>query len=252
MRRAWPWLISAPVLLFLLLPLLALPLLWEGVPSAGTWLSALGNSLLIAAGAAALATVFGTPAALGFWSHFPGRVATAWIVAAPLLLPPVLLGTALLLASERTGLGGGHPGLLLCHALIGAPLVAGTALLGLWRIDPAQLRAAAACGAAPAFIFRRLVRPRLGQAVAAGAILAFAASIGETAVAGLLGARTLPIVALSGLGEADGALAALLLPVLVAMVLAPLVGLWRNWSGSLQGRTARKRESALQTTGWSI
>ncbi|MFC0387388.1 hypothetical protein [Muricoccus vinaceus] len=176
MRR----LAAAALLLALLAPLPAL--LLAGGTGEGTPLL---PRLLAAAVAALAATALGGAAGMGLHARFRGRGAAFALVALPLLLPPVLPGAALLLAGERTETGG-LPGTVLWHVLLGAPLVAGLVMAALGRIDPALFRAAQACGATPDLAARRILRPRLLPALAAGAALSFALSVGEGTVAAML------------------------------------------------------------------
>ncbi|SHJ05740.1 molybdate transport system permease protein [Roseomonas rosea] len=199
------------VLLGLLVPLPA-QLLAGGVE--GGW--PLRNSLLVALAATLLATLLGTAAGMGLRGRFAGRGLALALIALPLLLPPVIPGAAWLLAAERLGHGAGWPGLALWHALLAAPLVALIVRDALERVEPALFRAAAACGAPPELAARRLLRPRLLPAMAAGAALAFALSVGESSLALLLGAETLPAASLPG-GAAAGTA---LVPLIVAGVLA--------------------------------
>ena len=215
-------LLAPLVLLALWAPLLAL--LPEGALAGGggspAW--ALRNSLLVAAAASLAATALGTAAGIGLHRGFAGRGLAVALIALPWLLPPVVPGAALLLVAERSGHGAGRPGLVLWHVLLAAPLVAAIVRAALGRVDPALFRAAAACGAGPGLAARRLLRPRLLPAVAAGAALAFAVSVGESGLAVLLGAETLPAASLPGGmagGEGGDAAMALLGLVLAACAL---------------------------------
>ncbi|WP_458093945.1 ABC transporter permease subunit [Roseomonas sp. WA12] len=230
MRRLAPF-----VLLAMLAPLLAL--LLDGAMAGGgesaAW--ALRHSLLVAAPASLAATALGSAAGIGLRAGFLGRGLAVALIALPWLLPSVIPGAALLLVAERTGYGAGRPGLLLWHVLLAAPLVAAIVWAALERVDPALFRAAAACGAKPAQAAQLLLRPRVLRAMAAGAALAFAVSIGESGSAVLLGAETLPASALpSAIGGAaalggDTAMASLCLLVAGgALGLAALLRPLRN------------------------
>ena len=185
-----------------LAPLLLLILVGEawGGPA-----SPLG-ALLVGIAAALLATSLGTAAGLGLRSRFGGRGVFLALIALPPLLPPVLAGAALRHLVAETVLE--LPAAALWHALVAAPHVAALVIGALERIDPALHRAAWACGAAPDLVARTIERPRFRAAVAAGAALSLALSLGESTVAALLdtGAPAvtapalvlLPIVALLG------------------------------------------------------
>jgi ABC-type spermidine/putrescine transport system permease subunit II len=185
------------LLLLLLLPLLVL----AAMGGTGSGAEALRNGLLTALPAALVATLLGTAAGIGLQVRFPGRSLAVALIALPLLLPPAIPGAALLLLAEGTGFGAGRPGAVLWHALLGAPPVAAITWAALRRIDPALFRAAAACGVPPKLAVRHILRPRLGPAMLLGAALSFALSIGESTLAVMLGAGTLPTVVLSGAGR---------------------------------------------------
>lgn len=186
MRR----LVAAALLMALLAPLPALLLVEGGGLSL--------PRLLAAVLAALVATALGGAAGLGLHARFPGSGPALALVLLPLLLPPVLPGAALLLLGEGSA-GGSLPGTVLWHVLLGAPVVAGLVMASLGRIDPALFRAAQACGAPPVLATRRILRPRLLPALAAGAALCFALSVGEGTVAAMLGAEApllaVPVVA---------------------------------------------------------
>jgi len=191
------------VLLAALAPLPALLLAGE----AGNWGASLPASLLAAAAASVVATALGGAAGIGLGTRFPARRAALALIALPLLLPPVLPGAALLLVVAHSGLDLGLPATALWHALLGAPFVAALVWTALDRIDPALFRAAQACGAPPDVAARRILRPRLRHALILGAALSFALSLGESTVAAMLRAGTLPTAA------------PLLLPLIFAAVL---------------------------------
>jgi putative spermidine/putrescine transport system permease protein len=207
------------VLLLLLAPLPVLLLLgeWDGG-------GALRNSLPIALAAAPLAMLLGTAAGIGLRDRFAGR-GLAWaLIALPLLLPPAIPAAAWLLVAEQLGPIAGAAGLALWHALLAAPLVALLVRNALGRVESAQGRAAAACGASPeqsARLLRPRLHPRMGPAMLLGGAVAFALSVGESSLAGLLRAGPLPAALPGGL-EAGALLGpAVLLAVLAALLFRP-------------------------------
>jgi len=209
-------LIASLVLLALLAPLPAL-LMAGGAAPAG---EALRASLSVALPAALVSTLLGTAAGIGLQARFPGRGLALALIALPLLLPPVILGAALLLAAERNG----PAGLLvpmLSHVLLGAPLVTAIIWMALRRIDAALFRAAAACGVPPTLAARRIVGPRLWPAMLLGAVLSFGLSMGESTLAVMLGAGTLPVAVLSGAGSVTAVLWLLAVMVLGLLLVFP-------------------------------
>ena len=215
-------LLAALVLLAVLVPLPAVFLAEAMTGGVADPAVPLRNSVLVAAAASLVATALGTAAGIGLRAGFAGRGLAVALIALPLLLPPVVPGAALLLVAERSGHGAGRPGLVLWHALLAAPLVAALVRAALGRVDPALFRTVAACGVGPALAARRLLRPRLLPAVGCGAALALAVSIGESGLAVLRGAGTLPAAALPNgvAGEAAQRGAAALALLLAAGALA--------------------------------
>lgn len=173
-------------------------------------LGAAGLSLLVAAGAASLATLAG--GALGWvlarHGGFLGRPIFATLAAAPLVLPEVVTGLALLLlfvAMQRLigwPDGRGVVTLLLAHASLGAAYVAVVVqgrLAGMGRLLE---EAAGDLGASPAVVFRTVTLPLMAPSLAAGWGLAFLLSFDDVVLAGFTsgpGATTLPLLLFSQL-----------------------------------------------------
>ncbi|PWS38013.1 polyamine ABC transporter permease [Falsiroseomonas bella] len=218
------WAFGLLVLLFLLLPILVviplsfssgsflsyplpgLSLRWyEAFFASDFWLPALRNSLVVGTVSAALATLFGVPAAFGLWQrNVPGRRLILAVILAPLAVPAIVVAVALLLAFGPRGLANSFTGLILAHAMLCVPFVVITVLASLARFDPVLLRAAASCGADPWTGFFRICLPRIMPGVAAGAVFAFATSLDETVVVLFLAGpaqRTLPRQMFAGLND---------------------------------------------------
>ena len=173
-------------------------------------LGAAGLSLLVAAGAATLATLAG--GAIGWvlarQGSFRGRALFATLAAAPLVLPEVVTGLALLLlfvALQRlTGWpdGRGALTLLLAHASLGAAYVAVVVQGRLAGMGRSLEEAAADLGAPPATVFRTVTLPLLAPSLVAGWGLAFLLSFDDVVLAGFTsgpGATTLPLLLFSQL-----------------------------------------------------
>ena len=224
MSRAFLWLFALLVIGFLLAPLAAiLPLSFSAgsflrYPLPGLslrwyadffasdfWMPALRNSLVIGAGAAAIATVLGTVAAFGLWqARIPGRQLILALIMMPLVVPSIVVAVSLLLFFGPLGLTNSFAGMILAHAALGVPFVVTTVSASLTQFDPVLLRAAAACGAGPITAFRRVALPRIAPGVAAGAMFAFATSLDEVVVALFIagpGQRTLPRQMFAGLND---------------------------------------------------
>ena len=203
--------------------------------------AAAGLSLLIACLAASLATLVALPAALVFGrlGRFPGRAVLAGLWAAPLVMPDVLIGIALLLLfitlETLTGWPAGQGVLTIVagHAVLGAAFAA-VLIEARLAVLPRDVELAAAdLGAGPVATFLHVTLPLLAPAVASAWLLAFSLSLDDVVIASFLsgpGSTTLPVLLLSrihlGLSPEINALATLLLGAvsLVALGFALLLG----------------------------
>jgi putrescine transport system permease protein len=197
-------------------------------------LSAAWLSLQIAATSATLATVLGALAgfALARLGRFRGRAACAGVLAAPLVLPEVVLGLALLLLfvslEQATGWPAGRGALTIAiaHVTFTLAYVAVVVQARLARFDRSLEEAALDLGARPTKAFCTITLPLIAPALLAGWLLAFTLSLDDLVVASFVsgpGASTLPIVVFSkvrlGLSPEVNALASL---VVAAVLLAAL------------------------------
>ena len=154
-------------------------------------------SLLLASAVTLVTLVIGTAAAYAIARYrFPGSGMLLGLFTAPLLLPAIILGLALLLVFAQIGLLATFPGLMLGHALVALPFVVRIVLTALRGIPPALEDAAATLGAPPWRVFTRIVLPLMVPGLTAAAALAFLASFDEVVISlFLVGPRltTLPI-----------------------------------------------------------
>jgi molybdate transport system permease protein len=195
--------------------------------------------------------VLGTPLAWALGrTDLPGRRIVRALVVLPMVLPPVVGGTALLFALGRRGLVGQWLdrwfGLTLPFTLSGA-IVAATfvalpfyviAVEGALRTARRELDdlegIASTLGAPPFTVLRRITLPRLLPAMGAGLALAWARALGEFGAtitfAGNLPGRTqtLPLATFLALqSEPERALALSLVMLVVALaVLLPMRDRW--------------------------
>lgn len=212
--------------------------LWS--PGART---ALWISLVVSMSSAALAFVFGIPAALVLArARFRGIGVIRGIVLLPMVLPPVVGGVGLLLALGRRGLLG-RPlealgielpfttgAAVLAAAFVSTPLLVLAVEAGLRSVDPRLERTASAMGASPWYVLRRVTFPLIRPQIAAGLVLAAARSLGEFGAtitfAGNIGGRTqtLPLSVFETL-QTDPGGAILQSLLLVALSLGAMVAL---------------------------
>lgn len=154
--------------------------------------------------------------------QFIGKSLVDGLIHLPLVLPPVVVGYALLVAFGRKGLIGAWlyqvlglsfafnwKGAALASAVISFPLMVRAIRLSLENVDRRVEAAAATLGAGPLRIFFTVTLPLSLPGVLAGVILAFARSLSEfgatiTFVSNIPGeTRTLPL-ALYGLTQIPG------------------------------------------------
>jgi molybdate transport system permease protein len=215
-------------------------------------LQALRLSLVTSLCATAVALVLGVPLA---WVQarvaYRGRGLVRALTLLPMVLPPVVGGTALLLALGRRGLVGtpldhvgvhlpfSTAGAVLAEAFVAMPFLVLTVEAGLRSSDHRLEDAARTLGASRATVFRRVTLPLIRPTLVAGAVLCWARALGEFGAtitfAGNLPGRTqtLPLFVYVNL-EGGGPDAAIVLSlVLLVVSLAVLVALRDRWLRAL-------------------
>ncbi len=167
-------------------------------------------SLRIGAAAASLATVLGLSLGWVLARHgrFAGRPIFGVLAGAPLVLPEVVMGLALLLLFVGLQALTGWPAqrgavtVWLAHAALGMAYVAVLVQARLAGLDPALEEAAADLGASPAVVFRTITLPLIAPSLVAGWLLAFTLSLDDVVLASFVsgpGATTLPVYLFSQL-----------------------------------------------------
>ena len=178
---------------------------YESVAGDETWLRALGNSLIIGAGATVLATVLGTLAALGLANPaMPGRPLVMGLLISPMVTPVIISAAGFFFFYSSIGLAQTHTGLILAHTALGTPFVVITVTATLSGFDTNLTRAAASLGAGPWLSFRRVQLPLIAPGVISGALFAFATSFDEVVTVLFMGGleqRTLPRQMWAGIRE---------------------------------------------------
>lgn len=170
--------------------------------------------------------------------RFMGKSAVEALVNLPLVLPPVVVGFALLELFGRNGVIGAWlfeafgarlvftwEGAALAAGVMGFPLIVRAARLAFEAVDPDLEETARTLGAGPWRRFLTIALPLAAPGVVAGALLGFARGLGEfgatIAFAGNLPGetRTLPIAIYTALQSPGGEAAASRL-VLLSILLA--------------------------------
>ncbi|MEO1064101.1 MAG: ABC transporter permease [Actinomycetota bacterium] len=251
-----PWLLVVPATVGAALFVLPLAALLQRAPwsdlldriGSDVVVDALRLSLLTSVLATVLAVVLGVPLA---WVlarvEFRGRTLLRALVTLPMVLPPVVGGAALLFAFGRRGLVG-EPleeatglllpfsiwGVVVANTFVAMPFLVVTVEGALAGVDRRHEHAAAALGASPMTVLRRVTLPMIGPSLRAGAVLAWARSLGEFGAtitfAGNLQGRTqtLPLAVFVSL-ESNRDTAVAISLVLVAISLTVLILLRDRW-----------------------
>jgi len=186
----------------------------------------LGNTLIVATGATAIATVLGTLLAYGIQHYTRGGLIRAFAIA-PAILPDLLLGIGLLTLFSLATVTLGLHSVILAHGVFATAFVTAIVLARMANLDPSLEEASRDLGAGAVRTFMRVTLPQLAPGIVAGALLAFTLSIDEFVIAFFTTAPTqptLPIVIYSmvrfGVTPEVNALATLLLLVSVVTVIA--------------------------------
>ncbi|MGJ0534918.1 ABC transporter permease [Methylocystis sp.] len=190
-------------------------------------------SLVAALTSATIATLLGLLAAVSLarFGRFRARMLFFGAVHAPLVLPEVVLGLALLTCFVAFGVGRGFITLVIGHVTLTMCFTTVAILAALRDSDPALEEAAMDLGATPFGAFVRVALPQIAPAIVTAYLLAFTLSLDDLVIASFAtgpGATTLPMRIYSqvrlGVSPQINAISTLLLAlVAVALGLAALV-----------------------------
>ncbi|WP_036280908.1 ABC transporter permease [Methylocystis sp. ATCC 49242] len=184
-------------------------------------------SLAAATLSAAVATFLGLLAAIALarFGAFRSRMLFFGAIHAPLVLPEVVLGLALLTCFVALGVGRGFTTLVIGHVTFTMCFTTVAILAALRGCDPTLEEAAMDLGATPVKAFILVALPQIAPAVASAFLLAFTLSLDDLVIASFAagpGATTLPMRIYSqvrlGVSPQINAISTLLLG-LVAMAL---------------------------------
>jgi len=157
-------------------------------------LSAAGNSLAIALVASLVSTVLGTMAGVAMY-RYKLRLLPL-LVLAPIAIPEILMGVALLIFFVLVDFTLGLVSVALAHIAFCIGFVAIVVRARLAGMDDSLTEAARDCGATPWEAFRYVTLPLIMPGVIAGALMAFTLSIDDFVItfftAGV-GSTTLPL-----------------------------------------------------------
>lgn len=209
------------------------------------WHRALFNSMFIGICATLLATVLGTLAAISLNNaKFPARGTVMALLISPMVTPIVIVGVSVFFfySSPLIGLSQTYLGIILSHAMLGAPFVVITVTATLAGFNETLMNAAASLGANAWTRFRRVQLPLIAPGVITGGLFAFATSFDEVVVVLFMGGleqRTLPRQMWSGIREEINP--TILAVATLLIIFAVLVLFAVEW---LRARTAKQMEQA--------
>ena len=219
---------------YLTIPPKGLTLKWFAkVLSDPTYLSAIQMSLMLAIGSTVISLMLGVTAAYGLSRKIvPASEAITAFLMAPLILPSVVIGVALLQYYSITGLRGGFVGLLMAHVVITVPYIVRATLSSLASLDGSVEEAARVLGATGIETFRLVTLPLIRPGLVAGALFSFITSLDNVPVTiFLISARqtTLPVLIFSSVEMGvDPSVAAVSTLLIVVTAIAVLLAEWRT------------------------
>ena len=196
------------------------------------------SAFLLSAELGVMATLIGLavglPAAVGIARYrFRGRGVASNLLLMPLIVPGIVLGTALYVFQVETEINTGLPilgsfgGLVCGHVLLVIPWVVRLISASLAGFDRTLEEAAMSMGAGPFTTFRRVTMPAILPGVVAGAMFGFVSSFGNLEMSLFLvgpGRTTLPIAILQYLEwKLDPTIAAISVVQIVLVGAAMLV-----------------------------
>lgn len=161
------------------------------------FMNAMLFSLLIATCVAIAAGVIGMAAAYAVTRYrFGGRNAFDALLNAPLMVPHIALGIAILTIEALFGIVGAPYMIFFAHLMIALVFVVRQTSVGLSGLDINGLAAAGTLGATPSMTFWRITFPQIRGPLIAGCLFAFMISFDEVGIALFLSAprtTTLPV-----------------------------------------------------------
>ncbi len=211
--------------------------------------AALTNSIVVAAIVAPASVVLGTLAAFPITRfHFKLRGAAAVLVAAPLVVPWLVIAVSGQLYFQRLGVGLSSVTVLLMQIVVTFPLVTVLVAARLARFDRTQEEAAVDLGASQLEVLRHVLLPHLTPALAASFILAFSWSFNNFEISYFVSGfdQLFPVWVYSTLRHAANLPVVNAIATVVSVAEVLLVYLfWLIFTRRSGARTAREKADAL-------
>ncbi len=214
---------------------------WDDMWNNAQWIRSVRNSFFIGICATALATAFGTLAAIGLArSEMPYRRPIMALLISPMIVPLVIIASGMFFFFSDVGLAKTYMGLIIAHAVLGTPYVIITVTATLVGFDQSLTRAAASMGASPVNTFFKVQMPLILPGVISGALFAFITSFDEVVVVLQMAdvkQRTIPRQMFSGIREqiSPTILAVATILVLISILLLTAVEILRRRSERMRG-----------------
>ncbi|MDA3789898.1 MAG: ABC transporter permease [Desulfobacula sp.] len=149
------------------------------------WVKCFINSLIVAVLTTVISLLIATPAAFAL-SKRKGKKEVGILssfITWPIMMPPVILGIALLIFLSRIGLRGSYFAIAIGHTLWAAPLVFITMVAVFERFNPIYIMAAKDLGANEFQTFVRITIPMVKSGIISAMFLAFVISTQEFIIA---------------------------------------------------------------------
>jgi ABC-type spermidine/putrescine transport system permease subunit II len=240
----------APVIISVLFSLVEIrrgKILWETLsfePYVTLWsnpsvLAALSNTAIVAFVSVILASMLALLLALYTqWSEAIGKRFLELIIYLPFLLPPIVTGLALLVASAQLGINRGLATLVTGHMVFVLAVAYRLVLTRLQALPPSLIEASFDLGASRWQTLRYVLLPHLASAVVTGAMLSLTLSFDETLISTFVAGdqMTLPLRlwAMMRVGFTPEINALVTLVLLVSIVLSIVTALRLRPKGELE------------------
>lgn len=197
--------------------------------TSAAWLGSIGQSVVIALAAAAIALVTGTACAIGCW-RLGSKAADALrvVMLVPLIVPTIVYALGLYRLWAQLGLLDTYTGVIIAHAVTGMPYVIVIVSTGLAGFDLRLEQAARSLGAGMLQSLRLVLLPNLKAPLASAGLFAFIHSWDDLVLVLFIAGRavfTLPRRIWDGINDQlDPTMAAVATVLLLVSVLLVTVG----------------------------
>lgn len=213
---------------------------YEKILERPEFITAFLNSVKFAALSAFFAVILGTLCSIAIAKYnFYGKTFLVSLFTAPLTVPQIVLGVALLIYFTPIGFAGSEVGYIISHIIICVPYIIRFVLTGLSGYDYTIERAAVILGARPFAVFLKVTLPLIRPAMISGALFAFLISFDNVTLSIFMVSpevRTLPLELFSRMQDSYDPLVAsvssivVLITVLFIAILEKIYGVGKLYS----------------------